>query len=69
MKVTAMARPFILSSSDGPAFLITSEEAQRVLDAKWRDIARVSAVRVVFADATILQPATTGGGPAFKVEN
>jgi len=75
MRITAKARPFILTFlATGTSYPLTSEEAQRLLD----EYPAVTATRnkVVFqghntskaSERTVLQPATRGGGPAFDVD-
>lgn len=75
MKITALARPFVLSfHATGTAYLITSEEAQRLLD----EYPAISATRnrVVLPghntsdpkQRVVITPATRGGGPSFTVE-
>src|SRR5512144_2697634 len=75
MKITAAARPFILTfRATGTSYPLTSEEAQRLLDEYPAITATKNKVVLVghnTADRrqrTILRPATLGGGPAFKVE-
>jgi hypothetical protein len=74
-KITAVNRPFTLTfHSSGHSYLLTAEEAQRLLDeypavtaTKYRVVlpghntARVS-------ERSTIRPATLGGGPAFVVE-
>ena len=75
MKIIATQRPFLLAFASGTSpVLLTSEEAQRLLDG----FPAVTATRnrVVLQggndgrphNRTTLQPATHGGGPAFIVE-
>ena len=75
MKVTASARPFVLTFlATGTSYPLTSDEAQRLLDEQ--PIYTASRHRVVFhghntaraSERTVLRPATLGGGPAFTVE-
>jgi len=74
MKVTAKARPFHLTfRSSGNTVLLTSEDAQRILDSEV--IVSASKFRVVLqatnttgaVNRVTLRPATVGGGPAFEV--
>ena len=65
MKVTALARPFILICHEsGAALLLTSEQAQQLLNVS--PIVRATKFRVTFKGTT-LRPATVGGGVAFEV--
>lgn len=73
MKITTVERPYLLASADG-VFTITSEEAQRLLDAR-PTIIRASAYKIVLSDPhtkssgrIVLIPATLGGGSAFIIE-
>lgn len=69
MKITANARPFLLTMS-GHTYPINAEEAQRLLDEYPAERAAVN--RVVLrgggSNRATLQPATLGGGPAFVIE-
>lgn len=75
MKITATARPFVLTFlGTGTSYRLTAEEAQRLLD----EYPAVTATRnkVVLQghnsakayDRTVLRPATRGGGPAFEIQ-
>lgn len=75
MRIFAVERPFILTfHASGHSHLLTSEEAQRLLDAN--PVVRATKHRVVFhghntpnpAERSTLRPATLGGGPAFLIE-
>jgi len=69
VRVYAVDRPYILSYRDGKAFLLTGEEAQRILDA-YPATVRGSVVYLKDEEGEIiatLSPATLGGGPAFQV--
>jgi len=74
-KINTVARPYVLTfQGSGNSYLLTSEEAQRLID----EYPHVTATRyrVVLSghnssrayDRTILRPATIGGGPAFILE-
>jgi len=67
MRVYAVDRPYILSCRDS-RFLLTSEEAQRLLDAY---PATVQGSAAYLKDegkiVATLSPATRGGGSAFRV--
>lgn len=74
MKITAIARPFILTfHSSGHSYPLTSDEAQRLLDEY--PAVRATRNRVVLpghntsrvAERATLRPATLGGGPAFII--
>lgn len=64
MRIYAVERPYILRSRDGSAFLLTSEEAQRILDAY---PATVRGGEAHLKGGGKISPATLGGGPAFQV--
>ncbi len=75
MKITANARPFLLTfHATGNTYPLTSEEAQRLLD----EYPAITATRnrVVLqghntsraSERTSIHPATLGGGPAFTIE-
>lgn len=74
-KITAIARPFILTFlATGQSYLLTSEEAQRVLNEY--PAYKATRNRVILhghntaspRERTVLRPATLGGGPAFVIE-
>lgn len=65
MRVYAVDRPYILSYRDSrAAYLLTSEEAQRLLDAY---PATVRGGEAHLKGGGKISPATLGGGPAFRV--
>lgn len=64
VRVYAVDRPYILSYRDGRAYLLTSEEAQRLLDAYH---ATVRGGEAHLKGGGKISPATLGGGPAFQV--
>lgn len=64
VRVYAVDRTYILSYRDGCAFSLTSEEAQRLLDAY---PVTVRGGEAHLKDGAMLSPATLGGGPAFLV--
>jgi hypothetical protein len=75
MKITATARPFILTfHASGHSYLLTQDEAQRLLDEY--PAVRATRNRVVLvghntaraSERSTIQPATLGGGPAFIIE-
>ncbi len=70
--ITAASRPFLLTFvSSRHAYLLTSDDAQRLIDGN--PIVRASSNLVVFEahnkvsaqERSMLRPATLGGGPAF----
>ena len=63
VRVYTVDRPYILYR-DGSAFLVTSEEAQRILDAY---PATVRGGEAYLKGGGKISPATLGGGPAFLV--
>lgn len=67
MRIYVVPRPYTLTClATGTAYCLTSDEAQRVLDA-YAPVLATSA-RVVLSGRTVLQPATRGGGTAFVIE-
>ena len=69
VRVYTVDRPYILSHQDGHAYMLTSEEAQRLLDA-YSATARKGRAYLKDEEGKIvatLFPATLGGGPAFRV--
>lgn len=75
MRIYTVERPYLLTFHyDGMSYLITGEEAQRLLDeypAVKANTARVVLVGHNTPDPkqrTTLRPATAGGGPAFRIE-
>ena len=68
VRVYAVDRPYILSYRDGSAFLLTGEEAQRLLDAYPATVRGGAAyLKDEGKIVATLSPATIGGGPAFRV--
>ena len=68
MRVSAVDRPYILSYRDGHAYLLTSEEAQGLLDAYPATVRGGAAyLKDEGKIVATLFPATLGGGPAFRV--
>jgi hypothetical protein len=74
-RITAAARPFTLTFlATGTSYLLTSEEAQRLLDEY--PAVKATANRVTLQghntgdpkQRTVLTPATLGGGAAFVIE-
>lgn len=67
--ITATARPFLITFvASRDSFLLTSEEAQRLLDADTIVRATVRRVQLTGAGGSYyLQPATLGGGSAFII--
>lgn len=69
-KIIALARPLILTfTATGAAYPLSSEEAQRLIDAYPALEATPNGV-VLRADdghACTITPATLGGGPAFEI--
>jgi len=74
MKVYAVERPYSLTFANGHSYLLSSVEAQRLLDEY--PVVTASRNRVVLqghntdvaSARTTLRPATLGGGPAFVIE-
>lgn len=64
VRIYTVERPYILSYRDGSSFLLTSEEAQRILDAY---PATVRGGEAHLKEGGKISPATLGGGPAFRV--
>ncbi len=74
MKITAVKRPFILTfHATGRSYLLTSEEAQRLLDEYPACSASTHKVVLPGHNTTDrnqrvdITPATIGGGPAFII--
>jgi len=69
MRFYAVNRPYILSHQDGRAYVLTSEEAQRLLDAYSATVRKGTAYLKDEEGKIVatLSPATPGGGPAFRV--
>jgi hypothetical protein len=66
MKITAIARPFVYVNGQHE-FLLTSQEAQRMIDGG--SLLAYNVHRVQFCGGGILRPATLDGGPAFIIEH
>jgi hypothetical protein len=64
-KIYANERPFVYVSGQAQ-FLLTSEEAQRMIDTS--SLLAFNSQRVQFCGGGLLKPATLGGGPAFTIE-
>ncbi len=63
-----MQRPYLLTFKRGGSFLLTSEDAQQLIDsaeviAATRDRVRLQASGI----ESVLTAATRGGGPAFEL--
>lgn len=74
MKITTVQRPYTLTFLySGSVYPLTSEEAQRLLDAYPAHSATKYKVVLVGHNTpdpkqrTVLRPATRGGGPAFLI--
>ncbi len=74
MTITTVPRPYLMTFvSSGHTYLLTQDEAQRVLDEY--PAVRATKYRVILQghntpdpkQRTILRPATLGGGPAFVI--
>jgi hypothetical protein len=68
MKITAIRRPFALVARNGNRFLLTSVEAQRLIDGMADAIVDANACRVTFADGNCLAAATPDGLDAFLID-
>jgi hypothetical protein len=75
MKITAIARPFILTfHASGHSYPLTSDEVQRLLDEYPAVTATKNHVVLqghntsVVAERSTIRPATLGGGPSFIIE-
>lgn len=70
MKIQTVSRLYVITfRGTGTSYLITSDDAQRLLDAY--PIVAATRNRVIVQgddQRTILRPATAGGGPAFIIE-
>lgn len=64
-RIFANERPFVYVNGQAQ-FLLTSQEAQRMLDS-YKPLA-YNVNRVQFIGGAILKPATLGGGDAFVIE-
>jgi hypothetical protein len=73
MTIHTIPRPYLLVCEQGPTFLLSATEAQRLIDSADEGLAITNAapnrVRLASSDGTrsSLIPATLGGGPAFEV--
>jgi hypothetical protein len=69
VKVTVTQRPYIMTSH-GVSFPLSSEEAQRLLDAYPVESFSPNRVTLQVTAVTVgeLRPATLGGGDAFEVQ-
>lgn len=72
MRIDAATRPFILTFPlTGSQHLLTSDDAQRLLDTQRVQVTSATRSRVTFCthDGTrsVLEPATRGGGAAFVI--
>lgn len=75
MRIYTAERPYLLTfHSSGHTYRLSSEEAQRLLDAY--PAVRATRNRVILPghntsrveERSTLRPATVGGGPAFRIE-
>jgi hypothetical protein len=65
MKITATARPFILTAG-GHSYRLSSVEVQRLLDTSTPSQSSPNKITLTVMGVTsVIRPATRGGGPAF----
>jgi len=71
MTISTVPRPYLLSFQSGHTYPVTSEEAQRLIDAYPAVIATRSRVVLRGDDGTLstLWPATRGAGSAFVISS